>query len=173
MKHVEKGAHMQPTNLLFRFREAALTDVPTILHHRKAMFAEMGWGTPEMRDQMTVAFEPWLRDHMARGIYRGFFAVTQGERGAEVIAAGAGLWIMEWPPSVFDRLGQRGYILNVYTEPEYRRLGLARAVTGQCVEACRALGLLVVSLHASDTGRLVYEGMGFKKSNEMRLMLGD
>ena len=40
--------------------------------------------------------------------------------------ASAGLLILDWPPHPFDPEGElRGYLLNVYVEPEYRKRGLA------------------------------------------------
>ena len=39
------------------------------------------------------------------------------------------------------------------------------------VEECRKRKLKRVALHASDIGRPLYEAMGFKSTNEMRLEL--
>ncbi len=48
---------------------------------------------------------------------------------------------------------------------------LARRIVETAVEACRARGLKRVMLHASDAGRPLYESLGFRQTNEMRLVL--
>ena len=59
------------------------------------------------------------------------------------IAAGAGLWLMDWPPHMVGN-GTRGNILNVYTEVEFRRRGLAgelmKAAMQWCEDAARNEG---------------------------------
>jgi GNAT superfamily N-acetyltransferase len=59
----------------------------------------------------------------------------------------------------------------MFTEPEYRRRGLARLLLEEMVKWCRRESFPVVTLHASDEGRPVYTAMGFVPSNEMRLHL--
>ncbi len=61
----------------------------------------------------------------------------------------------------------RGYVLNVFVEPEYRGRGLARALMELCVTEARSRGIRVVALHASDAGRPLYEKLGFYAANEM------
>ena len=63
-------------------------------------------------------------------------------------------------------------ILNMYTEPEFRRRGLARMLMEKMIAWCREQGYNTVSLHASDKGRPLYEALGFRPTNELRLALG-
>ena len=60
-------------------------------------------------------------------------------------------------------------ILNVYTEPEFRRQGVARRIMETILHWIRARGLRSAHLHASDEGRVLYEKLGFVATNEMRL----
>jgi len=87
------------------------------------------------------------------------------------IVAGAGVTIVAWSGSPDEPEPRRGWIQNVYTEPDFRRLGLARRLMETVVEWCRAEGFASVSLHASVFGRPLYESMGFEQTNEMRLRL--
>jgi GNAT superfamily N-acetyltransferase len=151
----------------YTLRLATLDDVPTILHQRRAMFAEMGSGTDEQLDAMTSAFAPWVREKIAQGRYRGWLVLdTSG-----AIVGGAGLWLMEWPPTVLEPNPLRAYMLNVYTEPAHRRHGIAHLLTEAIIDWCRANAYHLLVLHASDAGRPVYESLGFRLSNEMRLVL--
>ncbi len=55
------------------------------------------------------------------GKYIGWLTEDEGK-----VVAGAGLLLLDWPPHPLDpRSTQRGYLLNVYVEPEYRRRKLA------------------------------------------------
>jgi ribosomal protein S18 acetylase RimI-like enzyme len=76
--------------------------------------------------------------------------------------------ILDWPPHPFDPASEhRGYLLNVYVEPGYRKRGLARALVECCLAEARRLNLRVVALHSSDAGRRIYETLGFRPTNEM------
>jgi len=152
----------------YLIRSGAASDVETIVAHRRAMFSEMGYRDQEALDNMCVAFEPWLVGKMQTGEYLAWFAV-----GADAsIAAGLGLWLMDWPPHMIGPGARRGNILNVYTEPHARRLGLARLLMETALAWCRDNGIRAVILHSSSEGRPLYESMGFESTNEMRLELG-
>jgi predicted GNAT family acetyltransferase len=59
----------------------------------------------------------------------------------------------------------------MYTDPDHRRRGLAKSIIEAMTCWCREQGFGWVSLHASDAGRHIYENLGFKPTNEMRLVL--
>jgi GNAT superfamily N-acetyltransferase len=144
-----------------------LDDASTVVAHRRAMFREMGYRDEQALDKMCEAFRPWLELRMQRNEYLPWFAVDQDG----YIAAGLGLWLMEWPPHMIGPGAPRGNILNVYTRPESRRIGLARRLMEAALEWCSLHGVRAVILHASDDGRRLYESLGFKPTNEMRILL--
>lgn len=151
-------------------RAATAADAEAITYHRAAMFRDMGSGTEAARAEMSARFLPWVRDHLHAGTYLGFLAVTI-EADEEVIAAGAGLRFVEWIPAIGFPDAARGYLLNVFTEPEHRQRGLARQLVARCIDECRARQIHLLALHASDHGRPLYESLGFKATNEMRIVL--
>jgi len=148
-------------------RRASVEDARTIAAHRRSMFRDMGYQDNAALDSMMVKFLPWLEAKMVAGDYLGWLAVTAGD----VVVAGTGLWLMEWPPHMVGSCPHRGNILNVYTEPEFRRRGLARWLMEAALDWCRGNGVDVVILHASPEGRALYESLGFQASNEMRIKL--
>jgi GNAT superfamily N-acetyltransferase len=152
----------------YLIRSGAASDVETIVAHRRAMFSEMGYRDEQALDKMCDAFQPWLAGKMQTGEYLAWFAV--GADGS--IAAGLGLWLMDWPPHMIGPGARRGNILNVYTEPHARRLGLARLLMETALAWCRDNGIRAVILHSSSEGRPLYESMGFESTNEMRLEPG-
>jgi GNAT superfamily N-acetyltransferase len=117
-------------------------------------------------DMMDVAYEVLLRYEIPAGSTR----VWVIEDGGQIAASGA-LKFTDWLPRP-DGL-RRGlvYVHSVYTEPAYRRQGLARRVLTAMIAYCRDNGWPRLSLHASELGRGLYEDLGFKPTNEMRLVL--
>ncbi len=96
-----------------------------------------------------------------------WLAVSAGD----FVVAGAGLWLMDWPAHMVGSSARRGNILNVYTEQEFRRRGLARWLVEAALHWCKANEIDFVILHASQEGRGLYESLGFQTSNEMRIKL--
>ena len=127
------------------------------------MFADMRNAPETILEDMAHNFEPWVRRMIADDRYAGWIT-----RDAERSIASAGLLILDWAPHFLDpACAQRGYILNVFVEPEYRGQGLAQMLTKECMAEARRRRIGVVALHASEKGRTVYEKLGFTASNEM------
>lgn len=127
------------------------------------MFGAMGGHDEALLNGIRRASEAWVARMMAEEKYVGWIT-TEGE---SAIASG-GLLILDWPPHPFDPIGQkRGYLLNFFVEPEYRRRGLARGLVEVCLAEARRRSIGVVALHASAEGRPVYEQLGFRATNEM------
>jgi GNAT superfamily N-acetyltransferase len=152
---------------VYSIRLATLEDAGIIAGHRHRMFLDIGKHDPQKLAAMTNAYRPWLQSKMATREYLGWLAMTADGS----VAAGLGLWLMDWPPHVIGSGLRRGNIINVYTEAAHRRRGLARLLLNTALNWCRANRVDVVILHASKEGRHLYESAGFEPTNEMRLVL--
>ena len=127
------------------------------------MFAAMGRTQESILDAMSRNFEPWVERMIAEGKYSGWITEDEGRP-----VASAGILVLDWPPHPLDPTGvERGYLLNVFVEPEYRRRGLAHALVDLCLAEAHHRGLRVVALHSSDTARPIYESLGFRSTSEM------
>jgi GNAT superfamily N-acetyltransferase len=147
-------------------REASPIDIPEILRQRRRMYEDMHYTDSIALDTMASLSAAYLKTAMAEGSFRGWLAAD----GARTVAGGAVL-ISPWPAHPYDLECRRATILNVYTDPEYRRRGIARQLMETIISWCRSEGFARVTLHASDDGRHLYESLGFEPSNEMRLTL--
>jgi ribosomal protein S18 acetylase RimI-like enzyme len=148
---------------MLQTRAATVADAPLVAAHRRAMFAAMGRTQDSILDAMSRAFEPWVERMIAEGKYAGWITVD-GDRPV----ASAGILVLDWPPHPLDPTGEhRGYLLNVFVEPEYRRRGLAQALVDLCLIEAHRRRLRVVALHSSDAARPIYEAFGFRSTNEM------
>jgi GNAT superfamily N-acetyltransferase len=152
---------------MITIRPTTLEDAECIATHRRAMFFGMGYRDEAALDAMLAAFRPWLSKKMKAQEYLAWFAVAPDHS----IVAGLGLWLMDWPPHMTGPGAFRGNILNVYTEPAFRRQGLARRLMQVALEWCGTNGIRAVILHSSDDGRALYEKLGFQPTNEMRILL--
>ena len=148
-----------------RIREAGSADLETILHHRRSMFRDMGEGTVEQLDRMVEVARPWVARALADGSYRHWLAIDSS--GA--VAGGGGVLLSPWPANPHDPCTERAVILNVYTEVEFRRRGIAERVMQTMLVWIKTYSLRSVNLHASEEGRALYEKLGFVQTNEMRL----
>ena len=151
----------------FTIRSAAVADLDTLVAHRRNMFLDMGYHDDDAMKSMSARFRVWLADHMNAGDYLAWLITAAGGS----IAAGTGLWLMDWPPHMIGKSARRGNILNVYTSSEFRRKGLARELMRTAVQWCRENGIDTIILHASPAGKDLYESMGFSATNEMRIRL--
>ena len=145
-------------------RHATPADAPLIALHRHLMFADNDFTTEAHLCEMDLAFEPWVRAHLADGTYVGLFLEEDGK-----VLTAAGVYFMEFPPHWMDPSPLRAYLLNFYTVPEARGRGYAKQILKAAVAECRTRGPRVITLHASRFGRPIYERFGFSQSTEMML----
>jgi GNAT superfamily N-acetyltransferase len=147
-------------------REASVTDIPEILRLRRSMYADMHYDDALKLDQMAALTSDYLATAIPMSSFRAWLAVC-----AQSVIAGGAVIISPWPAHPYDLECRRVTILNVYTEPGYRRRGIARSLMQTMIGWCKDEGFARVTLHASDDGRALYESLGFEVSNEMRLNL--
>ena len=148
-------------------RAAHLDDLKHIVHHRLAMFEEMGFRDPVVLRQV----EESSREYFSRALNGGNYMAWLAEGSDGGIVGGGGIVIADWPGYPGESLAKRAWILNMYTEPPARGRGIAKQLLNVILDWCRANGFRTVSLHASPAGRALYESAGFQPTNEMRLTL--
>ena len=78
----------------------------------------------------------------------------------------ASMSYIEIMPTFSHTSGKRAHLMNVYTEKDYRRRGIARQLVYMLIEDARVHGATEISLDATESGRPLYESMGFKASEE-------
>lgn len=145
-------------------REASIADIPEIIRQRRCMYEDMHYENKAELDAMASLSAEFLGLAIPEGSFHAWLA----EIGNLPVGGGAVI-ISPWPAHPYDLDCRRATILNVYTDRKHRRLGIARQVMLRMIEWCKQQNLARVTLHASEDGRRLYESLGFKTSNEMRL----
>jgi GNAT superfamily N-acetyltransferase len=163
MPHAEPAA--------FAIRRATAADAAVLAHHRAAMFRDMGSLRAELYAELAAAARPWFAEAIPAGEYVAFLAAPADAPGE--IVAGAGVQLRRQLPRPTPDGGgietrPQGLVLNVYTEPAWRRRGLAALLMGHVTAWAREHGVGSLVLHASDEGRPLYEQLGYVATNEMR-----
>ena len=78
----------------------------------------------------------------------------------------ASMSYIEIMPTFSHSSGKRAHLMNVYIEENYRRRGIAKHLVNMLIGDARAHGATEISLDATESGRPLYESMGFKASEE-------
>jgi GNAT superfamily N-acetyltransferase len=138
------------------------SDLETICRQREEMFREAERSEDVLRP-MTTAFRRWLAPHLESGVYAGFIAEEGG-----VVAGGLGLMVVDWPPHPeHPQEDKRGYVLNVYVEPAFRRRGIASLLMAACEAEFARRGVSFRFLHATKMGMPLYKDAGWTHTAEM------
>lgn len=145
------------------FREATVADIAALARLRWQMERERKGGDLSLKDY-THAYVAATKAEMERGAHQAWIA----EAGGEAVACVLLVWWM-MPPNFENLARKRGFVSSVYTQPDYRRQGIARRLMEMLVERARADGVLRLILRASDMGRPLYLDMGFVPSRGLEL----
>lgn len=160
---------MDATARVTTMRRATTEDIPLLVRHRRLMFESMGQTDEERNDEMDRAVASYLVKALPSGDYLAWLARTPD---GEAVASG-GLKVIGLPGSPLNPSGRYSYLMSVYVEPAHRRQGIARQLIEEMIAWSRAEEIGEVRLHASDMGRPLYERMGFRAKDELRLYLAD
>jgi GNAT superfamily N-acetyltransferase len=158
----------------FEIRLAAVPDAVRIASHRARMFRDMGLVPEPLFEDYQVRCEIRIREMLETGEYVGWLASPN--EALDEIVGGAGVQLRRTLPhpvggphgEITIAEGRHAIIINVYTEPEWRRRGVARLLMNEIIGWARHERLDRLVLHASDEGRALYEQLGFVLNNEMR-----
>lgn len=108
-----------------------------------------------------AVYDRWVALTIVRGTYVGWLAEARGE-----VVGGAGLVLLDWGPTRTDPNSVRGRIANVYTEPSWRRRGVARALVRRCIEEAETRGIGVIGLSTTSAARTLYTQLDFRAADD-------
>ena len=110
-----------------------------------------------------VDLVPALKDyyfrHMADDTFVSWIAID-----GDKIVGTSGMSFVEKPPYFGCPSGRIGLLSSMFTDPNYRRKGIAKELLSRVVEEARKYGCGTVQITASDMGVLLYTDFGFVKN---------
>lgn len=119
-------------------------------------YTSEGRKVPEGVDLEAALFDFYHR-HMADGTFVSWLALD----GDKIIGT-SGMSFVEKPPYFTCPTGRLGLLSSMYTDPNYRRMGIAKELLHRVVEEARAYGCGAVHITASNMGVKLYTAYGFE-----------
>ena len=106
---------------------------------------------------------PALKDYYIRHLADGTFVSWLAVDGDKIIGT-SGMSFVERSPYFSGPSGKTGILSSMYTDPNYRRMGIAKNLLSRGVEEARNYGCGNVQITSSDMGVLLYTDFGFVKN---------
>lgn len=142
------------------YRKLTKAELEVFINMRIAQLTEeytnTGRSIPEGVDLKTA-----LRDYYQRHMKEGTFVSWLAMDGDKIIGT-SGMSFVEKPPYFTCPTGRLGLLSSMYTDPRYRRMGIAKELLHRVVEEARTYGCGAVHITASDMGVKLYTAYGFK-----------
>ena len=148
------------------FRLATASDVESLTRLRLAFLAEIS-GASQSDQSLRESLAEYFSRTIPSGEFIGFLAVVE-----TTIIATSGLVFHRHPPSNRNPTGREAYIMNMYTDPAWRRRGIATRLLQMLIDHSRQNNCGKISMHALPKGKSIYVNAGFVPiETEMRLNL--
>lgn len=77
---------------------------------------------------------------------------------------------IEMMPTFSHPTGKRAHLMNVYTNSEYRRQGIALHMLDMLIQEAKKNGVTEISLDATELGKPLYEKCNFVESEECMVL---
>ena len=107
-----------------------------------------------------IDLKPALMDYYIRHLADGTFVSWLAVDGEKIIGT-SGMSFVEKPPYFGCPSGRMGLLSSMFTDPNYRRRGIARELLDRVVEEAREYGCGTIQITASDMGVKLYTSYGF------------
>ena len=141
---------------MITYRKLTTEDLDTFISMRIHQLREEG--AKEDID-LVPNLQDYYRRHMADGTFVSWLALD-----GEKIVGTSGMSFVEKPPYFGCPTGRIGLLSSMFTDPAYRRKGIAKELLSRVVEEARRYGCGTVQITASDMGVLLYTDYGFVKN---------
>ena len=107
-----------------------------------------------------IDLKPYLKDYYVRHMADGTFVSWLAFDGDRIIGT-SGMSFVEKPPYFGCPSGKIGLLSSMFTDPGYRRKGIAEELLSRVVEEAEKYGCGAVWITASDMGVKLYTDFGF------------
>ena len=105
---------------------------------------------------LAPALKQYYMRHMADGTFVSWLAFD----GNKIIGT-SGMSFVEKPPYFGCPSGKIGLLSSMFTNPDYRRKGIAKELLSRVVNEAREYGCGTIQITASDMGVKLYADFGF------------
>ena len=142
--------------MIITFRKLNENDLDVFIKMRINQLCEEG-------AKEDIDLEPALRDYYLRHLSDGTFVSWLALDNDRIIGT-SGMSIVEKPPYFGCPSGKIGLLSSMFTDPNYRRKGIAKTLLSKVIDEAKTQGCGTVQITASDMGVLLYSDYGFEKN---------
>ena len=142
---------------MIRYQRLTENELDTFIEMRIQQLREEG-ATEDI--DLVPALHDYYSRHMADGTFVSWLAMD-GDR----IVGTSGMSFVEKLPYFGCPNGRIGLLSSMFTDPDYRRMGIAKELLSRVINEARDYGCGTVQITASDMGVLLYTDFGFVKNN--------
>lgn len=146
-----------------------MRDLDALVCQRRAMWKALGIRNNELHVKGDRVYKRWARTRLKNHELMAWVVKSSDGR----VAGGGCVWLQSVQPRPHRESMVQPYLLSMYTEPRFRRRGVASMVVKEAIDWCKRNKYERLMLHASEMGRKVYSKLGFKRTWEMRLDLAN
>lgn len=149
------------------YKRASLEDID-ILTQTRVLVLRAANQLPDNTDMREVERQSY--NYYRRALCDGSHIAYLVFDGEHFVGAG-GISFFQVMPTYHNPSGHKAYIMNMYTDPAYRRKGIATKTLDLLIAEAKSKGVTAISLEATEMGRPLYEKYGFEKmEDEMALL---
>lgn len=141
----------------FNFKRADVSDIDLLTDTR----IEVLRAANQLNDSIDMSLvkaqsREYYTDALSAGDHIAYLIFYQ----KKFIGAG-GISFFRVLPTYHNPTGRKAYIMNMYTNPDYRRRGIAYQTLQLLVDEAKKKEIKFISLEATEMGRPLYEKYGF------------
>ena len=136
------------------YRKLSEKELDTFIHLRINQLREEG-------AKEDIDLKPALLDYYKRHMKDGTFVSWLALDGNNIIGT-SGMSFVEKPPYFGCPSGKIGLLSSMFTNPNYRRNGIAKELLSRIVNEAKQYGCGTIQITASDMGVKLYTDFGFE-----------
>ncbi|MCR5395357.1 MAG: GNAT family N-acetyltransferase [Bacteroidales bacterium] len=144
-------------------REVHIDDIDLLLQWREEVLRCV-FSIPADAD--TTDLVQSNREYYQRALANGSHVACLAEENGVTIGCG-GLCLYDEMPSPDNPTGHCAYLMNIYVHPDHQGHGTGKCIVRWLVGVALSKGIKKIYLETSESGRMLYRGLGFSDMKDM------
>lgn len=148
---------------MIQYRIATTDDINLLMQIRLEMLKVVNDLTPDYQ------FSPDFIDS-SKAYFENADQTTVLAYAGDTVIGCATICYINIMPTFDHPTGNRAHLMNVYTNTQYRRQGIACHMVDMLIEEAKVKGVTEINLDATQVGRALYRKCGFVDSEECMVL---